>query len=272
MFFVPPINFVSGYLGPGDVVPGAVGWWGLRAYTFADIGANAVRLREDGGNTESDFATIAGGGLDTSAISTFKGANNLFVVKVYDQVGSNDLEQATAANQPKFILSALGSRPAMEDNGSASTLLQSLNTLAFDVPPWTFSTVYEVLTVNDGMIAIGSVQAFPQLRVNLAGAANTVRINLPDVGVSASATDNAWHALQGVFGAATLDANVDGSPNTTANTTATPMLARKLDLFSFDNSSNYLRGYIGEVGFWDSDFSSGESSSMSANQHSYWGF
>src|SRR4051812_24758284 len=79
----------ASYVGPGDIVAGATGWWGLRAYTAASIGANAVRLREDSAfQSEQDFATIAGGGLDLAAIAAFKAlhsATNLFVTKLYDQ-------------------------------------------------------------------------------------------------------------------------------------------------------------------------------------------
>ena len=91
------------YVGPGDIVSGAIGWWGLRAYTSASIGTNAIRLRRDGGSPgEQDFATVTGGGLDLTSITAFKGADNLFLVKLYDQVGTNHLTQATAASQPPF--------------------------------------------------------------------------------------------------------------------------------------------------------------------------
>src|SRR4051812_39897639 len=93
------------YTGPGDIASGAAAWWGLRAYSTASIGSNAIRLREDGGNTEQDFTTIAGGGLNLAAISAFKGGANLFVTKLYDQTGNGrDQIQATAGEQPPFTL------------------------------------------------------------------------------------------------------------------------------------------------------------------------
>src|SRR5262245_56094963 len=90
---IPPAAPYAG--GPGDVVSGAVAYWGLRAYTTAAIGNNAIRLRRSSDNAEQDFATVLGGGLDLTSISSFKGAFNLSVVKLYDQTGGgNDMVQA----------------------------------------------------------------------------------------------------------------------------------------------------------------------------------
>lgn len=107
-------NVASGaYVGPGDIVSGAVVFWSLRAYTLASIGTNAVRLRRDSDNTEQDFVTIAGGGLDLAAIATFKGSAGLWFTKIYDQTGNgHDVVQATAANQPQFATSIFGSLPS----------------------------------------------------------------------------------------------------------------------------------------------------------------
>src|SRR5215475_13389161 len=133
---VPPVV----YNGPGDVVSGANNWWGLRAYNAAAIGNNAIRLRRDSDNAEQNIATVSGGGLDSSAITTFKGAANLFVVKLYDQTASaNDLTQSTAANQPQFLLSVLGSLPGIFFvRASSLYLVGSVHSLS---QPYTTSTV-----------------------------------------------------------------------------------------------------------------------------------
>src|SRR5262245_22962763 len=98
-----PFVQVTPYEGPGDIVSGAAMWVGLRAYSSASIGSNAVRLRRDGDSSEQDFATVSGGGLDLSAISTFLAgvappSTNLFVSKLYDQSGnSRDLANVATA-------------------------------------------------------------------------------------------------------------------------------------------------------------------------------
>src|SRR5262249_41826774 len=103
------------YLGAGDVVSGATAWWGLRAYSAATIGTSAIRLRRDSDNAEQDFASVGGGNLDISSITSFQGGANVFVRQLYDQNGNaNDWGPETAANQPGFSLTAIGgSKPGM---------------------------------------------------------------------------------------------------------------------------------------------------------------
>lgn len=64
---------------------------------------NAIRIRETGGNTESNigFSTNA---FDASAATTFTGANNGEVVTWYDQSGNGyDVTQSTTTQQPQLI-------------------------------------------------------------------------------------------------------------------------------------------------------------------------
>src|SRR5262249_30795804 len=130
----------------------------LRAYTRASIGGNAIRLRRDSDSGEQDFVTITGGGLDLASITSFKGAANLFVTKLYDQTGGGrDLIQATAANQPAFILAALGSNPVIRFDGAGSghALTQSGNIT--QAQPITFSVAMKRTAVAGGnQIGIGA--------------------------------------------------------------------------------------------------------------------
>jgi hypothetical protein len=254
------------YSGPGDAVSGAVAWWGLRAYTLASIGANAVRLREDGLNTEQDFVTIAGGGLDLAAISTFKGANNLFVVKLYDQVGSNHMLQATAGNQPKFTLAVIGAKPVLEGDGARS--LQSTSNMTQAQPVTTSSVFYH-------FAAGGRDRLFGTLADNTWGGgvndttANRIFISASGTPVEVTATDDTWRAVQWVFNDTSSDLNVDGSVNTVSPGTVGQGAAL---VHYMDNYSDQWNGYTTEFGLWASAFSSAQSSAMSANQHTYWGF
>jgi hypothetical protein len=58
----------SGYVGPGDVVSGATGWYGLRAYSAAYAAAQgkAVNLRRASDNTQCDFDVATTGALGNS--------------------------------------------------------------------------------------------------------------------------------------------------------------------------------------------------------------
>lgn len=263
-----PVFVSSGtvYTGPGDVVSGAVAWWGLRAYTLASIGANAVRLREDGGNTEQDFATIAGGGLNLTAISTFKGANNLFVVTLYDQVGSANLTQATAANQPKFILAGLGLLPVLRFVAATPLAVQEL-VARTQAQPFTISWIGK---------RTGNFAGFNSVAASNSGSVQTGFANSADSAflytgavASAAAVDNAFHAVQSVFNGASSDLNIDGIINT-LNPGAGGFAGIP---FRFgDSGGNSFEGDGGEVGLWASAFSGANSTAMSANQRTYWGF
>ena len=77
---------------------------------------NAIRVREDSGNTETDIGFDANGDLDVAAIASHCGANNGYVVTWYDQSGnSNDLTQSTASAQPQIYN---GSAVLTDSNGN----------------------------------------------------------------------------------------------------------------------------------------------------------
>lgn len=71
---------------------------GVPTYT-----GSAMRVREDGTNTETDIGFDGSGNLDTAAIAAHCGSNNGFVRYWYDQSGNTrDAGQATAGSQPQI--------------------------------------------------------------------------------------------------------------------------------------------------------------------------
>ena len=67
----------------------------LAAYSVRKLSSSytgdAIRVRRSSDNSEQDIGFDVNGDLDTSALTTFVGANNGYVVKWYDQSGnSND--------------------------------------------------------------------------------------------------------------------------------------------------------------------------------------
>jgi hypothetical protein len=109
-----------------DDYPGAAAGYSLRKIDRNYTG-NAIRIREDSGNTETDIGFTSGGDLDTAAIASHCGANNGYVVTWYDQSGNgNDATQSTASAQPKIyngtsVVTDNG-EPAIEYDGSSDTL------------------------------------------------------------------------------------------------------------------------------------------------------
>ena len=102
----------------------------LNAYSNAAIGyslrqingnytGNCLRVRR-ADNSEQDIG-FSSGVIDTSAMETFVGAGDGFVVKWYDQSGNGiDATQSTASKQPKVVSSGTtitsGGKPALEFN------------------------------------------------------------------------------------------------------------------------------------------------------------
>ena len=246
------------YYGPGDIVPNAAGWWGLRAYSGYVIGTNAVRLRRSSDNAEQDFATIAGGGLDLSAISTFKGAANLFVVKLYDQIGTAHLEQATAANQPPFLLAFLGAYPTMDLSGSVN--LQTTGAFARSAP-YSWVAVVNGSTTFQGSIleSVGPPIQFLTKDPDL--------IYCFDIGNggAVAAAENTWHTA-----ACTQSGGTDSVFVDTVETTGTPFGGGTA--MSGAVRTGPQMGRIMELGIYPVKLSSANAIDLDANQTAYWGF
>jgi hypothetical protein len=65
-----------------------------------------IRVRRSSDNTESDIGYNGSNVLDRTALTTFTGAGNGFITKVYDQSGNTrDMSQTTTANQPQIVTS-----------------------------------------------------------------------------------------------------------------------------------------------------------------------
>ena len=82
--------------------PGSTAAYSVRKIRYAYTG-DAMRIREDSGNTEADIGFDSNGDLDTAAIASHCGSANGYVVTWYDQSGSgNDVTQSTTTKQPQI--------------------------------------------------------------------------------------------------------------------------------------------------------------------------
>ncbi len=261
------LTATTSYQGPGDIVSGATGWWGLRAYTAASIGANCVELRRSTDNTAQTFVTIAGGGLDLAAITTFASGGNLFVRTLYDQTGGgHNMTQTTNASQPDFILGGLGSLPIMRATIAAGKFLAA--TLAANVSqPFTASLVShrQADTTTAGFLG-GSISPVAFWQYN--NTVNTLAVLGPTTQTT-TVSDAAFHALNLVFNGASSDMNIDGTAN--AKSVGTNALGTSVGIFATPGQGS-ATAEITEHGIWPSAFNGTQSSNMSSNQHSYWGF
>ena len=111
----------------------AVAYSAARRLSSSYTGA-LIRVRRSSDNTEQDIGYNGSNVLDESALTSFVGANNGFVVKLYDQSGNGkNMEQSTAANQPKIVNSGTvlkdNSKPALSFNGTSQYLAVTDNTI-----------------------------------------------------------------------------------------------------------------------------------------------
>lgn len=78
-----------------------------------------IRVREGGGNTETDIYAGNNGWIDKTALTDFANGEDLFVTKAYAQIGSVDFTQATAVYQPQIATAGT----LAEDGDGLSPLL-----------------------------------------------------------------------------------------------------------------------------------------------------
>jgi hypothetical protein len=256
------------YVGPGDIEPGAIGWWGLRAYAAATAGTAAVRLRRDSDNGEQDFNTLANGDLDVASISSFKGAANLFVVALYNQAGGSvpALTQATAGNQPPFILNVLGSFPAIQ--GAAHTnSFRLFTTWPSDISqPWCMSA-FAKRTGDTSAFNTIFASAGSRDGLYFDNTATRAALYAPSGLATTQVLENAWLSFHGLASASSSVLQVSGDYVTGA--TGSSALTGVTAIVGDGNGIDALNGNIMEAGAWASDISS-SFTDLEVNQSLYW--
>ena len=99
--------------------------------------------------------------------------------------------------------------------------------------------------------------------------ANVIVIFASSGYITASANDNAWHAIQGVFNGGTSALSIDGI-RTTGGVYGTAT-STSINIGNNPSQNVGLTGHIGEAGLWPSGFSTTQQSNMCHNQYTYWG-
>lgn len=91
------------------------GAWSVVRRLLTSYTGNLIRVRRVSDNVEQNFGPLASGRLDVASILTFLGVSPGVVTTVYDQFGSNNWTQSTAAMQPDWVqaVSQFNNAPAM---------------------------------------------------------------------------------------------------------------------------------------------------------------
>lgn len=261
------------FQGPGDIVSGAVGWYSCaRAYSAAfAAGAGAICDVVDSatGLASCTLKTGINGFADltsnvcvgnTVSVTTFCTITNVAckVTKAYDQSGTgNPVVQATLAAMPTFTLNALNSLPCMTFVSASSQQL----TIGTTVPsqPFTLSTVAKR---TGGTSSFAGAITGNANGIGWLNSTNTMILFAGSSG-SFSASDNTFHAVQGVFNGASSVGYVDGSSNT-VNPGAGGMVA-SIKLGNLNGS--FLDGQVCEGGAWSGAWNVTQYGNVNTNQH-----
>lgn len=277
----------GGFVGAGDLTITATvqAYWGLRAWTSATRGNKLINACNSTGGTDvgcGDMFSDATTGILASATIggiTCPGAN-CTVKTIYDISGQTncssavcDLTQATVANRPTLGISGVNSRPCMQFTAASSqSLVNSTNFAPVSATqPFTVSYVADRTGATG---AIGNViESGASIQIGFFSSANTIfEYAGGSVASLGSVTDSTFHAVQNILNGASSVIYVDGSSNS-VSAGANPW-GSILTMGGSAGTGNKLTACVTEVSIWHGGFSSGDNSTVNANQHgsSGWNF
>ena len=175
MFLINPYIYSVGTSYLLDTYGSAVVAYSLRKVESTYSG-NLIRVRRSSDNAEQDIG-LSGDSLDTSALTTFVGANDGFVVSWYDQSGNGrTISQVTATNQPKIVSSgsvvlASNGLPALLSDGNDAMLNTGFTSPTFD---FTICTTFEVPNLTTSYALYSTDTNLNQIWISRAGGSNRI--------------------------------------------------------------------------------------------------
>ena len=237
----------------------------------------AIRVRRSSDDTEQDINFTTANELDTDALTTFVGAgNDGFVTTWYDQAGSNDMIQPTAANQPRIVIA--GTVQTM-DNGTpaidfvaADFLYRTTSDALLSSPSISSLVIGEYNSTGTWMVLHTSMSYY------LGGAdrkqfsfknGGTNAVTLNTRGSGGSVTQGATAAIGYAAGASGSFVSVNGT-QTSITDGALPTNAGNHLIFGDHRATGYFVGKQSEALFYTSVLSSSDYTAIEDNQEQYW--
>jgi hypothetical protein len=278
---------VAGYTGPGDLsLTGTlVKYWGFSCVTNAYTGNVADIVDGATGNTTGSRLQCASGtlvALVSGSACTFVTGNacstvattcavSCVVVTLYEQFGTAtctgstvcNITQATNASRPTY--SASGGA-----GGRACASFTSTQSLVTSAAGPTYAQPFSIATLDErtsGTALSGVFSTNGSFAGVYHNAANQAEIYAGSAG-TATASDNAFHAMQTVFNGASSILAVDGSgttvnPNTGSFASGT---------FGMGDVAAAFTGVICEAMVFTGANSSANNTTLNSNQHTRFGF
>lgn len=149
----------GGYIGPLDIVAGAVVAFGSRALSSATRGQPVYTIREDSGDTTQSFSSDAStGAVSAAAITAYLDGAGGFVAGWRDQSGgTSHVLQSTSANQPRWLANQFGSVPGVSFVKASEQRLSTIGNVTIPNGEYTVFVVQiaEQMTAGDQSVAVG---------------------------------------------------------------------------------------------------------------------
>jgi hypothetical protein len=284
----------GGFTGVGDIQSFA--WVGLRAYSAADRGTNAINICDPTNTTCIDLATDGTSGallaptnvggtdctaVNTCTVQTFYGKGLTFctgsVVCSYTQT--------TAANRAAFIWSCGNSLPCARGNGTSTSYVSTVTLpsvsatstmTAVAVRTSAFTTSQAIFTTTGGL----------SINLNFRQVASAVQMFAGTTGqFIGNIADNKFHALQAVFNGASsvlycggsggvndTNCSTGGTSNAISPGTISSTGSLTARLLSDGTPAQFLNGDFREFGFVSGTaVDATVAGQLVANQYAYWG-
>ncbi len=267
---------------PLDALPSSASAFSVRRLLTSYTGP-LVQVRRSSDNVTQDIGVTFAGNLNTTALTTFCGANSCFVSKWYDQSGNaRDVVQATLGNQPRIVnagtIDTFNSRPAIFYDGAGDFLKQSAGVLGgmssssvLAVSKMNVANARQMFDIRDvgnqtSLIDDGNGDGFAGRRRNTS---NTL------VSTAIMTKDTTAHIMTVTYDSSTstLSHSKDGGAANTATSTGgtTTSFCITLANNGFSNTSPSFNGHIPEFLFFQSLLSGGNLSTIRGNQKAYFG-
>jgi len=299
IYFLGTINFGSIAVSPApyalDGLPSPVAAYSFRLLTQSYKGP-LIQVQCSIGPTTQDIYPTASGDLNTAAIAAFCRTGTVTVAKVYDQMGGGAAMQATAAAQPLYVanLDALNGHAVMHYNAGGSQELSVADSASIqNIFGSGGGYVSAVLSADEQATAAWGILAKTGWTITLRSTGNVAFLKQ-----NASVTNGQWitsnafdnndvpdaqgHIVEIGYSNASLSnlpsVTFDGQAQTSLAVSTQPAGAITSDAghplnIGGSGGATGFPGYIGEIILWGhgSVPSSGQLTSLRANQAAYWG-
>jgi len=241
---------------------------------------NAIRVRRSSDNAEQDIG-FSGNDLDTASLSSFVSSDSAYIVTWYDQAGSFNLTQSTAANQPRIVnagtIETKNSLPTAYFDGSNDRLISSVTVIGSSLSTSYFSVSAPFATETVGTVHSHSTASTNCLRtycdsrtatyrnmgIGVSGTQFYIDLSAPRVDTNQRVLSSFVDASKNMSG---FDNGATGGTNTYTGTSTSASL---FQLGSISTGTSFLNGYIQEFIAFNTDETANRTD-IEANINSYY--